>query len=197
MWKIKYILFDVDGVLLHSPTWSSEFIEKNHLPSDIMSDFFTWVFKECIIGKADLKVILPSFLERWGYEKWVEAFLKEWFDFENSPDRELIEKIQERRKDGVKCFIATNQEKYRLNYMKKSMDFEKLFDGIFASCEIGYKKPQKEYYEYIVSFLKVNPEEILYFDDSLENVTVARSMGMETVLYKNIADFTQTHFSCI
>jgi FMN phosphatase YigB (HAD superfamily) len=33
------------------------------------------------------------------------------------------------------------------------MQFDVLFDGIFCSAEIGLKKPQKEYYEYILDSL--------------------------------------------
>ena len=92
-----HILFDVDGVLIHTETWSSEYLKRNHLPSDTMKDFFSGIFRECTIGKADLKDILPPFLEKWGYRGNVDEYLKEWFDFENSPDAELMKEIQKLR----------------------------------------------------------------------------------------------------
>lgn len=187
---MKHILFDLDGVLIHTSMWSTEFIRIYSLPPDAMQDFFLGVFRECTIGKADLREILPEFLERWWYEKWGEDFLREWFDYENHPDKELIEKIQELRTNGVKCYVATNQEKYRLAYLKYEMYFENLFDGIFCSAEIGYKKPEKEYYQYIIDTLMVAPSDILYFDDALENIEAAHSLGIHARLYRSISDFS-------
>jgi FMN phosphatase YigB (HAD superfamily) len=92
-----YILFDVDGVLIHTETWSSEYLKRNNLPSDTMKDFFGGIFRECTLGKADLKEIIPPFLEKWRWEGNVDAFLKAWFDFENHRDRVLIEEIQKLR----------------------------------------------------------------------------------------------------
>lgn len=86
---------------------------------------------------------------------------------------ELIEKIQELRKSGVQCFVATNQERYRLEYLRKDMNFDEYFDGVFCSTEIGLKKPQKEYFEYILNMIEIPAQEVLYFDDSLENIEVA------------------------
>ena len=94
MFNKKIILFDVDGVLIHAENWSNEFIRRNHLPSDAMSDFFGGIFKECTIGKADLRQVLPPYLEKWRWIGTVDAFLTSWFDFENKPDTILIEKIQ-------------------------------------------------------------------------------------------------------
>jgi putative hydrolase of the HAD superfamily len=97
MRNIEHLLFDVDGVLIHSENWSSECIKRNQLPPDAMKDFFGGIFRECTIGKADLKEILPHFLEAWKWEGSVDAFLTAWFDFENYPDLELLKKIQDLR----------------------------------------------------------------------------------------------------
>ena len=191
------ILFDVDGVLIHTETWSSEYLKRNHLPPDTMKDFFGGVFRDCTIGKVDLKDMLPPFLEKWGWEGSVDGFLKSWFDFENRPDLELIKEIQKLRATWIRCYVATNQEKYRLEYVRKDMQFDVLFDGIFCSAEIGLKKPQKEYYEYILDSLWIAWEDVMYFDDSLENIEVARSIGINSILYRNRDDFTQAISSCI
>jgi FMN phosphatase YigB (HAD superfamily) len=37
----------------------------------------------------------------------------------------------------------------------------------------------------------------MYFDDSLENIEVARSIGINSILYRNRDDFTQAISSCI
>ena len=187
--KIKYILFDTDGVLVHSRTWSDQYSENVGLPPWSMKDFFTGVFQKCIIWEADLREVITSYLEKWWWSWSADEYIQSWCEYENKPDIELISKIQDLRKEGIKCYIATNQEKYRLEFLRNKMRFDEYFDGVFCSAEIGYKKPQKEYFEYILSVLSVPPDQILYFDDAEENIEIARWFGIDARLYKNIADF--------
>lgn len=191
--RYKYILFDIDGVIIHAETWSSEFTRRFGLPSDALNEFFSGIFRECILGKADLREGISPFLEKWWYSENVDTFLKDWFDYENCPDVALIEMIQKLRNKGIRCFLATNQEKYRLNYLRENMGFWEKFDGIFCSAEIGWKKPQREYYEYILRELVSSWDDILYFDDSEENVASAREIWIHSVLYRDRDDLSCVH----
>ena len=67
--------------------------------------------------------------------------------------------------------------------------FSEYFDGVFCSAEIGFKKPQKEYFEYILDSLGVLPNQVIYFDDAEENIDTAESLWIDARLYKNISDF--------
>lgn len=71
------------------------------------------------------------------------------------------------------------------------MNFENLFDGIFCSAEMGLKKPQEAYYQHILTSLNIHPSDIIYFDDTEENIEAARSLGIRSVLYRNIDDFSR------
>ena len=186
---VKIILFDADGVLIRSNNWSSEFTKRYHLPEWAMRGFFAGIFQDCATGKADLKSILPPFLKDWKWDWSVDDFLYEWFQFENKPDTELISKIQELRKEGINCYVATNQEKYRLEFLRNEMKFSEYFDGIFCSAEIGLKKPQKEYFDYILKSLEISPDKVVYFDDSAENIDVASGLWIQARLYRDISDF--------
>ena len=97
---------------------------------------------------------------------------------------ELIENIKELRKSKIKCVLATNQEKYRLEYMKKEMEFETIFDKIYSSNFIGFKKPDIEYYKYILDDLDENPNNITFYDDRRENVESAKLLGINAILYR-------------
>jgi HAD superfamily hydrolase (TIGR01509 family) len=56
------------------------------------------------------------------------------------------------------------------------MGFAKDFDTVFCSCELGYKKPQREFYEKILHILGANASEVLYFDDAIENIEAAKEL---------------------
>lgn len=61
---MKYILFDTDGVLVHAEPWSIRFAREYGVTAD-MQIFFRGIFQDCIIGKADLREVLPSYLTDW------------------------------------------------------------------------------------------------------------------------------------
>lgn len=184
------ILFDTDWVLVRSPMWSEEYSYQAWIDPKIMKPFFTGVFQKCILWTADLREVIVPFLRDWWWEWSSDEYLQAWFDFENQPDRELIAKIQELRRKWVRCYVATNQEKYRLKYLRNVMNFENLFDGIFCSAEMGMKKPDVEYYKKIIDTLWVPPSDIIYYDDAHENIEVAKNLGIQSVFYTTIHDFS-------
>ncbi len=186
---MKHILFDTDGVIVHSDMWSNEYIRKSGISSETMKPFFRDIFGDCLIGKADLKEVIKPYLALWNWTRTVDEYLEEWFHYENHIDLQLLNKIQELRKSWILCYIATNQEKNRLSYLKNEMGFWKNFDSVFCSCEIGYKKPQKEYYENILDTLNTEADEVLYFDDAEENIESARKLGIKAFLYRDSSDF--------
>lgn len=63
-----------------------------------------------------------------------------------------------------------------------------LFERLFASCEMGKRKPTREAFEAVVSSVGVNANEILFFDDLLENVLGARKAGLQAVHVQNPKD---------
>ncbi len=190
MKNTQAMLFDVDGVVIRPPKlFSQQYQEKFHAPSDAyLREFFGGVFRECTLGKLDLKEVMSERLIDWRWNGTVEEFLDLWFTSENYPEKALIAKIQDIRKRGVQCYLATNQEKYRTDYMKKEMGFGVLFDGIYTPFEIGYRKPDLEFYTYIVRDLRINPENIVYLDDEVENIERAKELGILGHVYCDIRD---------
>ena len=106
----------------------------------------------------------------------------------------LIAKIQDLRQAGFRCCLTTNQEYHRAEYMKKEMGFQSLFDNLFFSCEMGTKKPQKDYYQTIESLLQLPGEDILFWDDSVHHVKAARACGWQAEIYSDYGKFLKkTH----
>ena len=191
--KTKYILFDADGVVIQSEVFSKQYQKKYGVENDAMLPFFKWEFQNCIIGKSDLKILLNPWLPKWNWNDSIESFLDFWFQAEHCIDVKMLSLIKELRNKGVACYLATNQEKYRTEYMRNEMDFWEVFDDIFSSCEIGYKKPEKEFYSFILQDLNekhgVVPHEIMFFDDAQENIIWAKKFGINAHFYKNFDDF--------
>jgi len=192
---IKYILFDADGVVINSEIFSVQYQKEYNVSNDKMLPFFKGEFQKCIVGKADLIELVKPWLPKWKWTGTVGEFLQFWFKAEDNIDERMISVIKQLRKKGIKCYLATNQEKYRTQYMKNHMGFEELFDHVFSSADIGYKKPEKEFYEFILNEIKnehkVYPHEVMFFDDSKDHVESAKELDIDAHFYKNFEDFKE------
>ncbi len=187
---IKVILFDADGVLLTGTMFSTYLQQHFGLSKDFIQPFFDNEFQKCLTGEADIKKELPKYLKQWGWKKSVDDFLTLWFTSEHKLDRDLIAYIQTLRKKGVTCSVATNQERNRANYMLSHMGFETLFSKIYASSHLGHKKSDIIFFEKVMSDLPfVRKEEVLFWDNSLRNVEVAKEFGIHAELYTSFPDF--------
>lgn len=190
---IKAILFDLDGVVLTSTgkRFSERLSEKLGVSLETISEFFTKDFRECSFGKADLKEKITPYLAKWGYEGTVDDLLKFWFENEGTPNKEVLEIVTNLRAKGIKCFIATRQEKYRKEYLLNSVGLKEKFDGIFCTCDIGYDKSEKGYWDYVLKELGLEPEEIMFFCDSKKNVEMAKSLGIGAYFHEGIDSLKQ------
>ena len=181
--KNKIYMFDADGVVILSQMFSYKYAEEFNINISELDNFFKTDFQECLVGKADLKITIKPWLKKWNWSKSVDEFLDYWFKAEHNINFDLIEIIRELREDKIKCVLATNQEKYRLEYMKKEMDFETTFDKIYSSNLIGFKKPNIQYFSYILNDLNENPSNIIFYDDRQENIESAKLLGINANLY--------------
>jgi putative hydrolase of the HAD superfamily len=192
---MKAILFDADGVIINSEMFSLQYQKEFDVSNNEMLPFFNNEFQECIKGKLDLKEIIKPWLEKWKWDKSVDEFLLFWFKSEHKIDNRIIELIRKLKEKNIKCYLATNQEKYRTEYMRNDMKFKEYFDDIFSSAEIGHKKPDKEFFDFILNQLKnkynINSDKILFVDDSRENIEAAEHLGIETLLYKKFEELKE------
>jgi putative hydrolase of the HAD superfamily len=191
---IKAVIFDADELIIKRKEYFSAKLSREHnIPEEKIMPFFKGEFQECVVGTADLKEAVQPYLKDWNWDGTVEDLLKYWFEAEREIDSRVVEQINNLKAKGVKCYLATNQEKYRTEYLRKNLGFENIFDGIYSSCEMGYKKPDQKFFEYINDDLKrkedLNPGEIMFWDNEEANVAAAKGVGWEGHLYDGFDDF--------
>ena len=68
------------------------------------------------------------------------------------------------------------------------------FDGIVVSADIHCIKPSAKIYQYLLERYDLIPEECLFIDDRLENVSGAIEVGMQGYQFKN--DFEELRKMC-
>ena len=97
--------------------------------------------------------------------------------------------IQKLRKKGILCAVATNQDKYRTQYMLEKMGFNHSFDNLFASAHLGEVKKSEGFFEVIVKEYKAEPNEVVFWDDDESHVNSARKVGIIGEVYKNFRQY--------
>lgn len=187
---IRVILLDIDGVVIKRERYFSEKYAKDYdLDLGRVSEFFKGKFKECVVGKADLKEELPRFLKKWGWDGSTDDFLDYWFSSETQKSIEVLSLVDKIRAFGIECDLASNQEKYRAEYLLETVGLSQYFDESFFSSDLGVDKQSPQFFLKVIVALGVKPEEILLIDDEQKIIDTASSLGLNTHLYQNIEGF--------
>ena len=178
---IKAVLVDLDGVLR---LWSDDaylFEENYGLPRGAIEEcaFAAPQLLPAIRGlltdddwrKLTAKELLRAYPKSNAY-----TAIKHWSNSVgtlNSPAIRAISKLDSK----VKIVLATNATS-RLRTDLKKLGILGMFTGIANSSELGFVKPEKEFYSAALEIAGSLPEETIYIDDTLENIPAAFDLGI-------------------
>jgi putative hydrolase of the HAD superfamily len=187
----KIVIFDADGVVVKREMYFSQRLARDFgIPEEDIMQFFQNEFRDCAVGKADLKKALEKYKEIWGWKKSVEDLMEYWFEGEIDLNEELVNGIKNLRKRGYICCLATNNEIYRTKYLEEKVGLKNLFDFIFSSAESGYLKSQDYFWKYVQEKLGLKDgENIIVWDNDGETVEKVSELGMEGFLFVSMEDF--------
>ena len=186
---------DADGVLVNGKRFSEILVRDYPVDRAKEKEFFTGIFQQCLVGKADLKESVAPYLASFGFPGTVDDFLDYWFKTEYTLNHDLIAYIQKLRTDGMPVVLATNQERYRTEYMLEHMGFKDVFDTIYSSAHLGLKKPAIEFFAKVVDDMGLPKEEVLFWDDDPENIDGGKAYGIHAEFYTDYDSFLQTMHS--
>ncbi|MBP7820905.1 HAD-IA family hydrolase [Candidatus Saccharibacteria bacterium] len=185
----KCILFDADGVLtLPEEMFSIVYARSHALDPQPFEDFFRNEWQPIVTGSKDLKEHIKANPDLWQWDGSVDELLEYWFRTEDVRNEELLKLIAELKNKGIHCYLATDQEKYRADYMKNVM-FKGLFSGYFVSAELGTTKTDPRFFELVLERLGVEhpglePSDVIFFDDSQSKVDTAKALGIDARLFE-------------
>lgn len=169
----------------------SEYFAKDwNIPLEKITSFFKNEFQLCKIGKADTKESLKKYFPLWEWKGSTDEFLDYWFKFDSNLNQEMLANIKELKIRGIKCYLATNNEKYRTKYFENVLNFKNIFDGIFSTCNIGYSKSQQKFWQTIYNqFGMPDKKSVLCWDNDEKNIKAAKNFGFSAELYTSFNDY--------
>lgn len=180
----KVVFVDLGGVLIINKAREvgEKYDKEFGLTKEITQDIFHFLHSQ---ERTDQE--LADYLKSKGVEATLWAnFTKDFYNSEKRND-ELFEKLREMRRDGAKVIITTNNGTAARKVIDK-YGVGEIVDGFVSSAEIGFTKPQKEYWQAAVDEArKLIPDiinkEILVIDDSHENCVSAIQFGFDAIEY--------------
>ena len=95
----------------------------------------------------------------------------------------LIKKLSERYKlymlsNTSPLHVEVFEEMYR---NASGMKLQDVFKRIYYSHEIGYHKPDREAWEFVIDDAAIIPEETLFLDDSIHNIKASQELGFRAI----------------
>jgi putative hydrolase of the HAD superfamily len=183
---IKAIIFDLNGVMVKSPALSKRFQKK----FGVSEDKFYPALKEIMAkirkpNAGDSFIYFEPYFKSWGLNLTKEQFFSFWFSAEKEVP-EMMELAKQMKQKGIKMFILSNNFMERADYYKNNLSFPAIFDKIYYSWQTGFVKPDPRAFENLMLENNLKPEECVYFDDSEENIKMAKSLGIKAFLFEGI-----------
>jgi len=187
---IRNIVFDLGNVVINiDPELTlCRFRELGVVDFDEMYTIMcqTDVFDRLDTGKitlAEFQQAIRDFAKAKFADEWIdEAWCAMLLDFPEE-NAELLQKL---RAGGYRLYLLSNTNEMHIDHYTKYLKQQfgrdllaELFDRTFYSHEIGYRKPNREAFEFVLKAERLKPAETLFIDDLEHNVIGARKTGMQ------------------
>ena len=200
--EIKNVIFDLGGVILDifpeetekmftkKLGISREDIEKLTLEGGVTNIFET--------GKISMQVFRNS-IRRYSYKELSDEEIDEaWNAMIGTLKPGVISLLQE-ISEQKKVYLLSNTNPIHIAKFSENIkndiefrNFNRLFQGAYYSHKIGWRKPSREAYSFVVNKNRLNKEETLFIDDTLENIESAQEYGFKTLHLKgNLEDIKE------
>ena len=187
MQPIRAVLFDADGVIQNASSADLSARLERILgfvpdPLDVFTDEVFEAERPALAGQAELIDMLEPIVRKWGAAGSAAALAEAWW-CSIEADPAVLALIGRLRQQGMLCALATNQQRFRANYMRETFAYDTLFERSFYSYELGCVKPDVLYFQRILASLPLEPAQILFIDDVEKNVAAARSVGIQAAQF--------------
>lgn len=182
---IKNIVFDFGNVIAK---FDPDYICSFYCGGEELEEFKNTIFEgwdELDAGLTEYEEFRKAKIDKLpeNLKKAGESFFDDWYT--HMPILEETKKLVKYFKDrGMKLFLLSNAPEFfadRIDYFKEGV--ESLDDMVFSG-PIKMAKPGREIYLYAMNKFKAKPEECLFLDDKAENVSAARLIGMNALVYR-------------
>ena len=188
--SIKAVVFDYGQVisLPHDPAAVERLAKLAGAEKDKFESVLWGLRDEFDRGTFTAKEYYKDVLSRLGVdsdEKKIETLIENDFLSWRNIDNGTVTLMEDIKKAGYTLGILSNMPHEFLAMARKDIPVFSIPDVNLFSCEVNLIKPEKAIYEKLLSMLKMESHEVVFFDDKEVNIKSAREMGIEAFLWKD------------
>ena len=188
MKNIKTIIFDLGAVLLNI-NYQLTIIEFAKFGVKNTDSFYsnkvqTNLFDEIETGKISADRFLKS-LQKETENASTNELRNAWNSMLLDLPKERIELLKKLKQD-FPIYLLSNTNSIHISEFRKKLgetkyqEFYNLFDKVYYSHEIGFRKPNKEAFQLILDENNLKANEVLFIDDSPQHIEGANKLGIQT-----------------
>lgn len=181
---IKNIIFDMGGVLVeYNPekfVRSLGYEDQEEIDYIVNHIYISTTWKDMDAGRISAdeghKLLVDTIDDKYKEDAKILVY-KWWKLFE--PTKGMLDLIKELYDKGYSIYLLSNASDDHPMYWQQ-LPYKNYFKELYVSSFHKLLKPNKEIYEDFFSTIKINKEECIFIDDSIENVNAAIDFGLKS-----------------
>ena len=188
MKNVKAIIFDLGAVILNINYQNTidgfEKLGVKNTTSFYSKKTQTHLFNQIETGKISQKEFLLQ-LQKETSDASIQQVKNAWNAMLLDLPEERI-KLLKSLNQNYAIFLLSNTNALHICEFKKKLgnkeytEFYNLFDKVYYSHKIGFRKPQAEAFTIILNQNKLAAHEVLFIDDSPQHIEGAKKLGIKT-----------------
>ncbi|MFK7847305.1 MAG: HAD family hydrolase [Rhodothermales bacterium] len=115
------------------------------------------------------------------YHALIEAFHLRWIEMIHGPISKTVDILRTLRDQGTPIYALTNWSSETFPLVQPRFDFLSWFIGVVVSGEEKLIKPDPAFYHVMLDRYNLNPENLVFIDDSPPNIVAAEGLGIKAL----------------
>nr|WP_302830859.1 HAD family phosphatase [uncultured Bacteroides sp.] len=195
---IKNIVFDFGGVIadISRNQAVQAFIELGLKDADARLDKYhqTGIFQELEEGKLSADAYREELGRLCGRELTEAETRRAWLGFFVGVDSRKLEYLLELRKN-YRVYILSNTNPFVMSWARSpefsqaGKPLDDYCEKLYLSYQIGYTKPARQIFDFMVEDSGILPAETMFVDDGAANVGIGKELGFQTFQPANGSDW--------
>ena len=192
MEKIKWIIFDVSGVIvpftLMNPA-GYELGSRFFSQQDLEGVFYEKSYKNYMLGLISHEQFVGDYINKKKLDIGVDEF-NEILRKDVRP-MEGMESLFRKLEPLYSLALATNEGKVNTKYKVEGSGIMQYVSKVVPSYLLRELKPYPDFYKKMLKKIEAKADECVFIDDTKENVNTAKMMGMVGIEFKSAAQLEQ------
>ena len=189
MSQYHLVLFDVGGVLVDwKDRWLYHVVSKRF---EIQEKSPTRECEKEIINLHTGKISEKDFWRKIGKKvnslelgAITKSLIYDTFKEKSKINNSILKIVKNIQENKIKVGVLSNLETTTHSILDESGILDS-FEFQFYSHKIGFAKPDKRIFKYVLDNVSFKPSELFFIDDKISNVKTASSMGIKSIKYIN------------